>query len=219
MRYKIADLKREIRIALDQNMSSEPLSELGDVETLSLEDIIESKIVEAVRRVHMDAPYYLLHSGHNLVDNLGDAIYWEDLESGYVLLPSDFMRLVVFEMSDWERPVYTAISTNNPLYAQQRSRYKGIRGCPQKPVCAIVMRPEGKALEFYSCKDENATVSKGVYIPYPAIDSEGGVDISEQCYKAVIYTAAGLTLIACGEADKASAMMDMAKGLLGVANE
>ncbi|MBQ2491632.1 MAG: hypothetical protein II539_08070 [Muribaculaceae bacterium] len=219
MTYQVADIERDVRVALDQNMVSDALAGIGDVDTLALDEIIESKIVEAVQRVHMDAPYYLLHSGHNLVDNLGDAIYWEDLESGYVLLPSDFMRLVVFEMSDWERPVYTAISTDDPQYAQQRSRYKGIRGCPQKPVCAIVMRPEGKALEFYSCKDENATVSKGVYIPYPAIDTDGGIDISEQCYKAVIYMAAGLTMLACGEADKATAMMEMAKGLLGIANE
>lgn len=216
MTYQVADIERDVRVALDQNMVSTPLSGIGDVDTLALDEIIESKIVEAVQRVHMEAPYYLLHSGHNLVDNLGDAIYWEDLESGYVLLPSDFMRLVVFQMSDWEQPVYAAISADDPLYAQQRSRWKGLRGTAQKPVCVIVTRPEGKALEFYSCKSENATVSKGVYIPYPEIDENNGIDISEHCYTAVIYMAAGLTLTALGEGDKAGAMMELSKGLLQV---
>lgn len=216
MTYQVADIVKDVRVCIDQNMVSDALAGIGDVDTLALDEIIESKIVEAVQRVHMEAPYYLLHSGHNLLDNLGDAIYWEDLESGYVLLPSDFMRLVVFQMSDWEQPVYAAMSADDPQYAQQRSRWKGLRGTAQKPVCVIVTRPEGKALEFYSCKSENATVSKGVYIPYPNIDSFGCVDISERCYTAVIYTAAGLTLIALGEAEKASALMDMAKTLLGI---
>lgn len=212
MKFQIDKIMQDVRICIDQNMMSKALVESGDIDTLALDEIIKSKILEAIQRVHMEAPPYLLENGHNF----GDAIYWKEMESGWVLLPSDFMRLVVFEMDDWEQAVYTAISVDDPDYEKQRSRFKGIRGTAQKPVCVLAIRPEGKVLEFYSCKSEDAKVSRAIYMPYPTIDENGGVDISERCYTAVIYMAAGLTLTALGEADKAGAMMELSKGLLQV---
>lgn len=201
---------QDVRICLDQNMMSDALLESGDIDTLSLDEIIKSKILEAVQRVHMSAPNYLLESGHNF----GDAVYWRELESGWVLLPPDFMRLVVFEMDDWEQAVYQAISTDDEEYEKQRSRFKGIRGTSQRPVCAIAIRPEGRVLEFYSCKSTGAKVSRAIYIPYPKVDEDGGVDISERCYDAVVYTAAGLTLVTCGEVDKGNNLSEMAQTFL-----
>lgn len=210
MIYQIDKIMQDVRVCIDQNTTSGSLVDSGDIDTLSLDEIIKSKILEAVERVHLNAPSYLLEGGHNF----GDAIYWRELESGWVLLPQDFLRLVVFEMSDWERAVYTAISTDDPDYEKQRSRFKGVRGTAQKPVCAIAIRPEGKVLEFYSCKSTDAQVSRAMYIPYPEIDEYGGVDISERCYKAVVYTAASLTLITLGEAEKGNMLAEVAKTFL-----
>lgn len=210
MIYQLDKIMQDVRICLDQNMTSDALLESGDIDTLALDDIIRSKILEAVQRVHMDAPNYLLEGGHNF----GDAVYWRELESGWVLLPPDFMRLVVFEMDDWEQAVYQAISTDDPEYEKQRSRFKGIRGTAQRPVCAIAIRPEGRVLEFYSCKSKNAQVSRAMYIPYPKIDEDNGVDICERCYNAVVYTAAGLTLLTCGEVEKGNAVSELAQTFL-----
>ena len=210
MIYQIDKIMQDVRICIDQNMTSDALLESGDIDTLALDDIIRSKILEAVQRVHMDAPNYLLEGGHNF----GDAVYWRELESGWVLLPPDFMRLVVFEMDDWEQAVYQAISTDDPEYEKQRSRFKGIRGTAQRPVCAIAIRPEGRVLEFYSCKSKNAQVSRAMYIPYPKIDEDNGVDICERCYNAVVYTAAGLTLLTCGEVEKGNAVSELAQTFL-----
>lgn len=205
--YQVDKIAKDARVALDQNMSSERLAEIGDVDTLSLNEIIRSKIAEAVRRVHSEAPSYLLDGGHNF----GDEVYWRDICSGYVLLPEDFMRLIVFEMDDWERPVYHAISEDAPEYKLQSSRFKGIRGNPQRPLCAIGIRPEGRVLEFYSCKSEAAKVSKAVYLPYPEIDCNGGIEICKRCYTAVIYTIASLVSTAYGETEKSAALSELAK--------
>lgn len=210
MIYQLGDIIKDIRICLDQNMKSESLMEIGDIDTLALDEIIKSKILEAVQRVHMESPNYLLELGHNF----GDAVYWAEKESGWVLLPEDFMRLVVFEMDDWETAVYQAISTDDPEYEKQHSRFKALRGTSQRPVCAIAIRPEGRVLEFYSCKSKEAQVSRAVYIPYPKIDANQGVDISERCYTAVVYTAAGLTLMTCGEVEKGNAVSEMAQTFL-----
>lgn len=205
--YQLQNIIKDTRIALDQNMISEKLIEIGDIDTLSLNDIIKSKVVEAVTRVHSQAPIYLLDGGNNF----GDAVYWKELESGWVLLPDDFMRLIVFRMSDWERDVYHAIAEDDPEYEMQSSRFKGIRGTPQKPVCAIVVRPEGRVLEFYSCKSNEALVSKAVYLPYPRIDDNNGINICKRCYTSVIYTISSLVLSAYGDSQKSEAFAELSK--------
>ena len=210
MIYRLTEIARDVRIAIDENKTSEQLIVDEDIDTLSLNDIVRSKIVEAVRRVETTAPVYLLEEGHIF----GDAVQWGSLDSGWVLRPDDFMRLIAFRMSDWERTVYAAISVDDPLYAKQSSRFKGIRGNVQKPVCAIVNRAEGKALEFYSCNSEDAYVSRGSYIPYPHIDEDDGIDICEKCYTAVVSTVASLVLTTLGETDKASVFTELAKSIL-----
>ena len=112
MVYKIEVVERDVRIAIDENKTSEQLISDEDIDTLSLNDIIRSKIVEAVRRVESSAPVHYLEEGHVF----GDAIYWESNGSGWTLLPDDFMRLVAFRMSDWERTCYMAISGHSCKY-------------------------------------------------------------------------------------------------------
>lgn len=208
--YHLDEITKDVRITLDQNMVSDPLKELGDVDTLSLNEIIKSKIVEAVKRIHSEAPAYLLDGGHNF----GDAVYWKEHECGWVLLPEDFMRFVVFEMDDWERPVFKAVDTDDPEYELQSSRFKGIRGTSQKPVCFISIRPEGRVLEFYSCKTSDALVSRAVYLPYPKWDKFGGIEICERCYNAVVYTAAALTVLTYGDTNKSNMFNELAKSTL-----
>ena len=209
MVYKIEVVERDVRIAIDENKTSDQLISDEDIDTLSLNDIIRSKIVEAVRRVESSAPVHYLEEGHVF----GDAIYWENNGSGWTLLPDDFMRLVAFRMSDWERTCYGAISVDDPLYDLQSSRYKGVRGNVQKPVCAVVMRPEGKVLEFYSCNSEEAYVKRASYIPYPEIDEDEGIDISERCYTAVVYMTAALVLTAYGDNERATQLTTLAKSI------
>ncbi len=130
------------------------------------------------------------------------------------MLPDDFMRLIVFEMSDWERGVYAAIGPGDASYALQRQRVKALRGTAQRPVCAIVNRPEGKALEFYSCKSEDAYVVKASYLPYPRIDRNGGIDVCKRCYKAIVYMIAGLTLATLGDTARSQGMIELSKSEL-----
>lgn len=211
--YPLDKVAKDVRIALDQNMASDALAEIGDVDTLALNDIIKSKVVEAVKRIHSDAPPHLLDGGFNF----GDAVYWNkdgrDF-SGWVLLPEDFMRFVVFQMDDWERAIFSAISTDDPEYAKQSSRFSGIRGTAQKPVCAISIRPEGRVLEFFSCKSEDAMVSRAVYLPYPKVDKYGAVEICQRCYDAVVYTTAALVLTTFGDTDKSNLLNELAKSSL-----
>ena len=120
MIYKVEEIMRDVRVCLDQNMTSEALLADGDSDTLALDEVVRSKIVEGVVRVESNAAARYLEAGHNLED----VVFWGDQESGWVLLPHDFMRLITFRMSDWERTVYKAITPDDARYALQRQRVK-----------------------------------------------------------------------------------------------
>lgn len=215
MIVQVSEILKDVRVCIDENMQSTKLITEDDVDTLALDDIIRSKIIDAVRLVEEQAPVHLLENGHSFAGEDGDDIYWERDHSGWVLLPDDFMRLICFEMSDWERPVYAAIGPDDSEYLLQRSSIRGVRGNWQRPVCAITTRPEGKALEFYSCKSDDAIISRAVYLPYPFIDNLGGVDLSEKCYRSIVYMCAGLTLASAGNDDKGTSMMNLSKNMIG----
>lgn len=210
MVYKVEQIKRDVRVLLDQNRVSDALLLGGDVDTLSIDEIIESRIEDGVRRVVMLAPSYLLEEGHWF----GDEVFRRKDGSGWILLPDDFMRLIEFRMSDWNRSVYKAIGEDDPKYKRQNSRYRGVRGTVQKPVCAIVNRPEGKVLEYYSCKNDDVTVERATYVPFPKIDDKEGIDISEHIYPAVTYYIAGLVANVIGEMERGEIMFKLGKSLI-----
>lgn len=210
MVFKISNISRDVRVAIDENKTSERLIYEDDIDTLSFNEIVHSKIVEAVRRVVMKAPIHLLDGGIPF----GDAIFWRDNGAGWILLPDDFLRLIVFKMNDWERAVYEPITSSSPIYRLQSSRYKGIRGNPQKPVVAIVRRAEGLALELYSSKDNGALVEQALYYPMPRTDRDGGIEIPPRCYKAVIYEVASLVLAVIGQIEQSAIMLEQGNQLL-----
>ena len=213
MLYSVEELKTAIRVALDQNMTSEQLFETDDIDTLSLEEIIESKIADAARIVENGAPRHLLDGGKNF----GDSISWDSAVgygSGRILLPEDFMRLVSFQMSDWARPCTVAITEDDPLYAAQSSRFPGVRGNPQKPVVAVSMQPAGAVLEFFSCTQGPAVyVKRATYLPYPVIE-DGSIDLCPKLHRAIVYYAAHLVAAEVGDANGATALLNISNELM-----
>lgn len=213
MVYKIEKLTRDVRVALDENKVSGELELEGDVDTLGIDEIIRSKVSEAALRVIKIAPAWMTDGGKPV----GDAVSWQGSGPTYwgrLLLPDDFMRLLAFKMSDWERSAQEVLSEEDPRYGLQHSRYSGLRGNPQKPVVAIVRRQEGLMLEFYSCLNKDATIEQGVYLSVPRLDRYGMIDIPEKCYKAVIYEAASLTSATIGEIDMSRMLGELSRGLL-----
>lgn len=203
--YQVSDLVKEIRVAIDSNLKSDQLTGISDIDTLALEEIIGSKIAEAARIVVLNAPSYLLDGG----DSLGTTVTWNGT-SGRMTLPEDFLRLVVFKMSDWSRVVTVPISETDPLYAQQSSRWAGVRGNPQKPVVAIVPSSNGLVLEFYSSK--SGSVAQATYIALPKV-TDGKIKLCEKLHDATVYYAAYLTAISTGETALAEALLSIVNEL------
>lgn len=190
MEYSVQDIIKDVRKALDENEVN--MSFIEDVYTLSLDAIIEQKIPDAVRSVTGAAPSRLLDGGVAFATMLN----WDSGAAGkgmgYTSLPDDFMRLVVFQMNDWRRPVVEPIEDTDPVYFLQKSKFPGIRGGIDKPVCAITTYATGKVFEFYSCVGGNSSAVKVArYLPFPSI-KDRAIDICKHLYTPVIYYIAGL---------------------------
>lgn len=203
------EMSKDVRVVVDMNRNSAPLLDEEDIDTVSFDEIIRARLCDAVRMVEMEAPLNMLEQGHLF----GESVTWLEDGKGWTLLPSDFMRLVAFKMSDWRYPVSEAITQDDPKYSRQWSRWKGVCGNPERPVVALVNRAEGRVLEFFSCRDDTATVDQAVYVPIPQIDEDGGIDVSEKCYQAAVYRAAALALASVGD-QLSTTMIELSKSML-----
>lgn len=208
MVYKLDDIIKDVRIAIDENSTSEQLSEIEDQDTLSVDEIIKSKIIESMRSVSMAAPLSLLEP-----TSATPSITWNDNNCGKVKLPDNFLRLSTFMMGDWRRPIFSLITTDSPLYAQQYSSYEGVRGNSDRPIGAFVREADGKYLEFFSCKSKDATLSKLLYIEIPVIVSNK-ITYHELCYNAAILRCASLVAFTIGDKDGGQLLMSMSNELL-----
>lgn len=159
---------RDVRVAL--NFNAEPAAPIeAPCAGLPLDEIIRAKAVEAVREAHLEARPCQLECCRPFVpDALG--ITWTEGGAGWLALPADFLRLVAFEMNDWERPAAEPIDPSSAAYALQRGRFAGLRGSPQRPVVAIVRHASELVLEFYSCGSVTAAIRRALYVPEPKID-------------------------------------------------
>ena len=212
MLYNISDIVKEVKIAIDENVDSTSMEGLPDEDTLKLNEIIESKVVDAARIIMVNAPVHLLDNGKPFAES----ITWQSAPGygmGYIHLPDDFLRLVSFKMSDWDYAVTVAITEDSPQYQMQRSRFAGVRGNPQKPVVAITQQPVGLVLEFYSCNSgENAAVVRARYIPVPRIRNHR-IEFPEKLRSAIVYYTAYLTSLSLGNGDAAAAMLSTSREL------
>jgi len=129
-------------------------------------EAIESPVIDAlldagVKEILLMAPIHLLtatdfytDSNPNTTDN-GD-------NTGSIVLPDDFLRLVSFKMSCWLRPVNRAISESDSKYKLQFNAYT--RGGIAKPVVAIRNDGSQKILEYFSVVNNNHDVDTALCI-------------------------------------------------------
>lgn len=215
MKYKIEDIVRDVRVALDENGVSNALVAIKDNDTLLLDELINSKLADAVRNITLASPIGLLDEGVDFSDR---EVVWPSGVAGigwaYLMLPRDFMRLVAFKMSDWRMQVSDVIYPNSPKYQMQKSKYSGVRGNAEKPVCAIVAKPPYKVLECYS-SNGGAKVSIEIarYLSLPEIRNDNTIEICEMLYRPVVYHAAGLALAALGD-NKAEVLINQSMNFL-----
>ena len=214
--YNINDIVRDVRICLDENDVQNAFMQLEE-NTLMLDDIIKSKVGEAIDGVVISAPVELLGDGDVMpIDN----VEWEngagdedELKMCRVKKPADYLRLVGAKMPDWDHAVSEVIAENSEEYKMQKSRFVGMRGNPQRPVVADVLSGAGRYLELYTSKARSIDYIR--YIKRLSTAELGdNIMLPAALYKVVIYQVAGLTCITLNETERAQTLFGIAEGLL-----
>lgn len=206
--YAVSDLVKEVKVLLDRNQESAGLLTPGDTDTLSQGELIQSKIVDAARIILMDAP-------EDMVEGTActNAVTWEDSNGYYVgkmILPIDMLRILSVKAEDWTRSA-TIISESDDAYKYQNCKY-GVRGNPERPIAAIVHTTNGKSIELYTSKKQNATLAF-IYVQVPSVTTEKKIMLPSILKDSIIYMAGYLTCISLGDTDTASGFLGVARKL------
>ena len=205
--YAVSDLVKEVKVLLDRNQESAGLLAPSDSDTLSQAELIESKIVDAARIILSDAPEDMVEG--TLCTN---SVTWTDSNGYYVgniVLPTDILRILSVKAEGWNRPA-EIISESDDAYKYQNCKY-GVRGNPERPIAAIVHTANGKSIELYTSKKNDATLAF-IYVKVPSITTEQKISLPSVLKDAILYMAGYLTCVSLGDTDTAS-------GLLGVARK
>lgn len=206
--YAVSDLVKEVKVLLDRNQESAGLLTPDDTDTLSQAELIESKIVDAASIILSDAP-------EDMVEGTActNAVTWEDSNGYYVgkiILPIDMLRILSVKAEDWTRSA-TIISESDDAYKYQNCKY-GVRGNPERPIAAIVHTTNGKSIELYTSKKQNATLAF-IYVQVPSVTTEKKIMLPSILKDSIIYMAGYLTCISIGDTDTASGFLGVARKL------
>lgn len=204
--YAVSDLVKEVKVLLDRNQESAGLLAPSDSDTLSQAELIESKIVDAARIILSDAPEVEGTSCKN-------AVTWTDSNGYYVgkmVLPTDMLRILSVKAEGWNRPA-EIISESDDAYKYQNCKY-GVRGNPERPIAAIVHTANGKSIELYTSKKQDATLAF-IYVQVPSITTEQKISLPSVLKDAILYMAGYLACISLGDTDTASGFLGVARKL------
>lgn len=212
----LSDVIREVKIILDENITETPVL-VDDPDQLQLEDHIKARIVDAVRAIHEAAGSELLDDGLPipLTDGGQPTVQVNPDGTGYLRLPDDFMRLVIFKMTKWKRPVVMPISDTDPRYFPQKSRFLGVRGGVDKPVCALTTGEASRILEFYSLPPDETdkSVEKARYLPLPKIEEDDTIKMCRKLVRPIYYECAALVALSMKD-QAATSLFEIAKGYI-----
>ena len=206
--YAVSDLVKEVKVLLDRNQESAGLLAPSDSDTLSQAELIESKIVDAARIILSDAPDDMVEGTSCTND-----VTWTDRNGYYVgnmVLPTDMLRILSVKADDWNRPA-EIISESDDAYKYQNCKY-GVRGNPERPVAAIVNTANGKSIELYTSKKNDATLAF-IYVQIPSITTEQKISLPSVLKDSILYMAGYLTCISLGDTDTAIKFIEVARKL------
>jgi hypothetical protein len=131
-----------------------------------LDIFINALLDESAKHLLLMAPLHALTAKIGSVTAYQITAFDNGRKSGWVKLPDDFLRLVSFQMQDWERPVIIPVSSTSKLYLKQHNQW--LCGANSKPVAAFTSRNDSGTsklvLEYFTVTASH-TVDHFLYIP------------------------------------------------------
>ena len=162
------DFKRQVRVCLDENKSINTDTLLQDIDTLSLDEIIDSKVEEAALSVIKAAPVTKLGDISKSLKSL-PSISKESPYNGEVALPNNFERLVRFKMKSWSHALFVVQQPYTPQWEKAHSGFN-VYGTKDRPVVFLVpseFNGRDLKLEFFCAGSPNDKLDRCLYVARP----------------------------------------------------
>ena len=225
MEYSVDTIVKDVLLCMD-NEGLNDAEYANDSDNQAMQNVIKSKIADAIRFVFMNADMSMLNpeiwsktdedklSGEKTV---GGISYYS------AKLPDKFLRLCYASMDDWARSVTEPILYSDKEYATLRNVIT--TGYNDNPKVALVIGSDGKYLEMYP-SGSNAKIAymqepEMIEKPEDATETEGATktdypryDIPEKVYRGVVYYTAGLTFLTFKDSH-ADSLMNQAVQMIG----
>jgi len=153
------------------------LAKLDEISPYDTSDVIPAASLadklmdESAKTMLRSVPLHIVRP-KNLTILPPNYVYDNTTGVGHIVLPSDYLRLYSFKLTEWSRSVSTAITEQHPLFNLQKSRIT--RGKPNKPVCVLRHAMTTLPLTVGSLNQDpvvwdDDTVNDFLYIGYSAV--------------------------------------------------
>lgn len=187
MKVTAARVCADVRRILNQDERHQSLLDLSDIDTLTLDRRITGMMARAVAETELAADHRLLDSGYSFAE--GYDLEAEPAADRHLLrltvrLPPDFMRLVSFGLTGWEKPLTRTEDPESPTAELMRLPGASALIAGHGPSEVIERRGDGARLTVW-CERPAAgepEVAEAVYRPLPEWDRHGGIEVSRLLY-------------------------------------
>ena len=240
MKYDKARILQDVRTVIDQNQTESGIGGVAtDADTLELDDIIYKHITTAARHILLNCQLRMV-SNDGVKDlpktkkieasvegetaNPGGVVVppietninitADSLNKAVMILPDDYLRLVIAEMDGWDCPVRVPTEDTGVARMVCGSRFRGVRPNNHRP-CVIEGQQDGKPALYLYGADEGKGITQAQYLPVPKFDSEDKINLPEMLYDAIVYQTAAMALQTLGSQLWAT-LAQMAERLSGI---
>ena len=213
--------KADEALPIDANASSEMLGTAYG----SIADELENSAIWVINNAPMPILSPIIkkateHSPGGGQANTPRLVINADL-SGFLVLPSDFVRFASLKLNNWAQPIKELIKDTDPLYRRQANTLT--RGSFFRPIGVLTSFADydgaetgawqniGLQVEFYSAKTASDTLDHLLYIPKLA-----AADLPEEIQDAVASLCASRILRSLKEIDGANALENQAMSQLQI---
>lgn len=131
----------KVRAIMNEVGEESKLSLLSE-DTVKLEEYIKSVIPDAVDIIIANSPERCVNKKSG-----GSIETMEGNESGYIVLPEDYVSLIAFKLIGWKKIVAIAYPITSEEYKVQCNEYT--RSGLNKPMCFLSYNAKGRILEYF----------------------------------------------------------------------
>ncbi len=214
----VDNFKKAVRIALDENNVTDELTGVQDTDTLTLDELIVSKIEDAAEAVVRSAPIDMIS---DIGKTLNEAFTVHAPAPFFLkmVLPADFLRLIRFKVLGWDYAVHEVTLPTRDIMMKLNSPY-GVYGSVSRPI--IVISPtridatsSGLMLQAYCVSSGAEGLDNCLYAAKPKIASNN-ISLGDRLERPTVYYAASLVASALGNGKAAEELLAVCKEMLNL---